>query len=77
MPNSLPMWASWSDNLCGSDLLPVDTSSVYAPLMRQLGYDPKDHSTDIETAIGIGNVACGAVLEFRYRDKANQLGDPR
>jgi len=37
--------------------------------------DPSDHSTDIETAVGIGNVACAAVLEFRHRDKSNQLGD--
>jgi hypothetical protein len=57
------------------DVLPVDTDSVYIPLMKQLGYDPKDHSTDIETPAGIGNVACGAVLEFRHHDKSNQLGD--
>jgi hypothetical protein len=57
------------------DVLPVDADSVYIPLMKQLGYDPKDHSTDIETPAGIGNVACGAVLEFRHHDKANQLGD--
>jgi hypothetical protein len=57
------------------DLLPVDTDSVYVPLMRQLGYDPNDHSTDIETPAGIGNVACAAVLEFRHHDKSNQLGD--
>src|SRR5208337_5535154 len=30
-----------------ADVLPVDTESVYKPLMRQLGYDPNDHSTDI------------------------------
>lgn len=40
------------------DLLPVDTSSVYIPLMKQLGYDPNDNSTDIETPAGVGNVAC-------------------
>ena len=39
------------------DVLPVDTDSVYIPLMKQLGYDPTDHSTDIETPAGIGNVA--------------------
>jgi len=39
------------------DVLPVDTDPVYIPLMKQLGYDPKDHSTDIETPTGIGNVA--------------------
>lgn len=57
------------------DVLPVDTDSVYKPLMRQLGYDPNDNSTDIETPTGIGNVACAAVLEFRHHDKSNQLGD--
>src|SRR5439155_12485603 len=58
-----------------TDVLPVDTKSVYRPLMQQLGYDPTDHSTDIETPAGIGNVACAAVLEFRHHDKSNQLGD--
>lgn len=43
--------------------------------MRELGYDPEDTSTDIETPTGIGNVACAAVLEFRHHDKSNQLGD--
>ncbi len=57
------------------DVLPVDKDSVYVPLMKRLGYDPKDHSTDIETPTGIGNVACAAVLEFRHHDKSNQLGD--
>lgn len=31
------------------DILPADTESVYKPLMRGVGYDPNDHSTDIET----------------------------
>lgn len=57
------------------DVLPVDTESVYKPLMRGLGYDPNDNSTDIETPTGVGNVACAAVLEFRHHDKSNQLGD--
>jgi hypothetical protein len=57
------------------DVLPDDTNSVYIPLMKQLGYDPSDNSTDIETPTGIGNVACAAVLEFRHHDKSNQLGD--
>jgi hypothetical protein len=58
-----------------TDLFPADTESVFNPLMRQLGYDPANHSTDIETPEGIGNVACAAVLEFRHHDKSNQLGD--
>lgn len=58
-----------------ADVLPVDTESVYKPLMRQLGYNPNDDSTDIETPTGIGNVACAAVLEFRHHDQSNQLGN--
>jgi PAP2 superfamily len=58
-----------------TDVLPVDTNSVYIPRMKQLGYDPNDDSTDIETPTGIGNVACAAVLEYRHHDKSNQLGD--
>lgn len=58
-----------------ADVLTVDTESVYKPLMHQLGFDPNNNSTDIETPTGIGNVACGAVLEFRHHDGSNQLGD--
>jgi hypothetical protein len=58
-----------------ADVLPADTVSVYTPLMKQLGYDPSNSSTDIETPAGIGNVACAAVLEYRHHDKSNQLGD--
>ena len=57
------------------DVLPADTDSVYRPLMRRLGYDPENHSLDINTPAGIAHVACGAVLEFRHHDGANQLGD--
>jgi hypothetical protein len=58
-----------------TDVLPVDTETAYKGLMRELGYDPKDNSTDIETPTGIGNVVCAAVLEFRHHDQSNQLGD--
>jgi hypothetical protein len=58
-----------------ADVLPINTSSVYVPLMKQLGFDPNNRSPDIETPAGIGNVACAAVLEFRHHDKSNQLGD--
>ena len=57
------------------DVLPAETESVYKPLMRQLGYNPDDKSTDIETPTGIGNVACAAVLEYRHRDRSNQVGE--
>jgi hypothetical protein len=57
------------------DLFPGSISSVFDPLMRRLGYHAGDHSTDTSTPTGIGNVAAEAVLEFRHRDGANQLGD--
>jgi hypothetical protein len=58
-----------------ADVMPSDTQSVYTLLMKQLGYDPSDNSTDIETPIGVANVTCAAVLAFRHHDKSNQLGD--
>lgn len=58
-----------------TDLFPSNSDSLFRPLIKELGYDPNDLSTDIETPTGIGNVTCGAVLEFRHHDKSNQLGD--
>jgi hypothetical protein len=57
------------------DLFPVSTSSVFDPLMRRLGYDPGNLSSDRRAPAGIGNLAAKAVLDFRHRDGANQLGD--
>jgi hypothetical protein len=57
------------------DLFPGSVSSVFDPLMRSLGYDASDHSTDTSTPTGIGNVAAQAVLDFHHRDGANQLAD--
>ncbi len=58
-----------------ADLLPGSTASVFDPLMRSLGYDAGDRSTETSTPTGIGNVAAQAVLDLRHRDGANQLGD--
>src|SRR5881398_2630636 len=57
------------------DLFPGDRVSVFDPLMRRLGYDPANTTTDLSTAAGVGNLAAQAVLEFRHHDGANQLGD--
>jgi len=57
------------------DLFPVDRESVFDPLMRRLGYDTANTTDDITTPAGVGNAAARAVLEFRHRDGANQLGD--
>jgi hypothetical protein len=59
----------------GVDLFPASASSTFDPLMRSLGYDAADLSTDTSQPAGIGNVAARAVLDFRHRDGANQLGD--
>ena len=57
------------------DLLPGGISTVFDPLMRGLGYNGADLTTDPSTPAGVGNVAARAVLDFRHRDGANQLGD--
>ena len=57
------------------DLFPGSVASVFDPLMRSLGYEASDLSTDTTTPTGIGNVAAQAVLDFHHRDGANQLGD--
>jgi len=59
----------------GIDLFPGSASTVFDPLMRTLGYDGADTSTNVSTPTGIGNVAAQAVLDVRHRDGANQLGD--
>ena len=56
------------------DLFPGSKATVFDPLLRELGYDPRDTATD-GSAAGIGNAAAKAVLDFRHRDGANQLGD--
>jgi hypothetical protein len=58
-----------------ADLFPSSRSTVFDPLMTELGYDPGDRSTNGSDAAGVGNLAAQAVLEFRHRDGANQLGD--
>jgi hypothetical protein len=57
------------------DVFPASTTPIFDPMMRSLGYDPGDRSTDTSTPPGIGNVAAQAVLDFRHHDGANQLGD--
>jgi hypothetical protein len=59
----------------GVDLFPASRASVFDPLMADLGFDLADRSTDAATPAGIGNLAADAVLAFRHRDGANQLGD--
>jgi Domain of unknown function (DUF6851)/VCPO second helical-bundle domain len=53
------------------DLFPGSRTTAFDPLMGSLGFDPSDASGPA----GIGNLAADAVLAFRHRDGANQLGD--
>jgi hypothetical protein len=57
------------------DLFPGSRSTVFDPLMADLGYDPGDRSANGSDAAGVGNLVAQAVLEFRHHDGANQLGD--
>jgi hypothetical protein len=66
-------YAAYRANL---DLFPgADEQAYFAALMSEQGFDPNNDSTDKNTAAGIGNRACAAVLEFRHSDGSNQLGD--
>ncbi|MFN2385332.1 MAG: vanadium-dependent haloperoxidase [Thermoanaerobaculia bacterium] len=56
------------------DLFPSQRER-YDALMRTLGYEPSDASTDTRTAAGVGNAAAAAVLEYFHCDGSNQLGD--
>jgi hypothetical protein len=58
------------------DLFPQsDQVPKFQAMLRDLGYDPADASTDTSRPAGVGNVAAQAVLEFRHNDRSNQLGD--
>jgi hypothetical protein len=56
------------------DLFPSEQQS-FDSVMKQLGFDQLDISTDASTPTGIGNLTAAAVLNFRHHDGANQLGD--
>jgi hypothetical protein len=58
------------------DLFPGQRPTNMDPLMQALGFNPAE-AEDAGTPSGIGKTACDAVLEFRHRDGANQLGDRR
>src|SRR5207302_9044789 len=56
------------------DLFPSQMATNMDPLMQALAYSPSEVD-DANGPASIGNSACQAVLEFRHRDGANQLGD--
>jgi hypothetical protein len=58
------------------DVYPQDQEWC-AEQLRKQGFDPSDTSTDPSTPQGVGNAAAAAVIAYRHRDGANQLGDER
>ena len=48
--------------------------SAFDTVMIGLGYDPNNVSTDLTTAVGIGNSAGKAIIDFRSTDGSNQDG---
>jgi hypothetical protein len=54
------------------DLFPA-RQAIYAQRMADLGYSVD--GSDTSAAADVGATAAGAVLDFRHRDGANQLGD--
>ncbi len=65
---------SYGAYMAAKDLYPGSTQ-LFRDFMTSHGYDPDDTSTDTTTPVGIGNVSCQAVLDFRHEDGSNQLGD--
>jgi hypothetical protein len=57
------------------DLFPGSRATVFDPLLASLGLSPNNTSLDPTEPAGVGNLAAEAVLAFRHRDGANQLGD--
>ena len=58
----------------GINLLP-QRRDVIRCILTSAGLDPDDTSTDVTTAVGIGNVAGNAVVVGRQNDGMNQLGN--
>lgn len=48
---------------------------LWRNMLSNVGLDPDDNSTDLTTAVGIGNVAGLGVVNGRLRDGMNQVGD--
>jgi hypothetical protein len=73
-PENKAIAVSYAAHRALTDLFPSE-SNTFRQLMLSLHLDPDDQSTDAAGPAGVGNAACAAVLQFRHRDGANQLGD--
>ena len=54
--------------------LPAQNKNMFRELMCINDYDPNDHSLNISTAQGIGNLMAKLVIEYRNGDKSNEAG---
>ena len=52
-----------------------EQKAIFDGVMEELGYDPNFSSIDAATPAGIGIISAQALLNYRVRDGANQLGD--
>ena len=58
------------------DLFPqADQQTYFKALLTEQGYDPNNAAMNTNTAAGIGNKACKAVIDYRRLDKSNQRGE--
>lgn len=58
------------------DLFPARIE-VFDAIMRRLGYDPDEITTDVSTPEGVGNTAAAELLKYRRDDGANQIDQYR
>ena len=72
--NAVEKAISFAAYRCASDLMPGSVSTVFRPLMQQLGLDADDTTLDVANPQGIGNLSAKAVLTARHNDGANQTG---
>ncbi|HYJ38795.1 MAG TPA: hypothetical protein VEV87_09270 [Chitinophagaceae bacterium] len=54
--------------------LSPENRSMFRRLMKENNYDPDDHSLDIKSPAGIGNLIAKLVIDYRRGDGANQEG---
>lgn len=59
---------------CLEDLFPEDLAWI-RERVAMLGVDPANTSTNLSTPAGVGNTVAAAIIAYRHRDGANQLGD--
>lgn len=62
---------------CLEDVYPEDLAWIQETAKTRMGIDTANKSTDVATPEGVGNTVAAALIEYRHRDGANQLGDEK